>query len=482
MASHSLGHALAKLDAPRQPEDLESSVCPEPPEPDPWDPDDVENEEAEYSYYANFYGLGFPEMDSIRSTTKVQFPTNGRIKRFLKQSIAKEIMQEFLRSHGFSSDGMEMQRWSHTFLPSERLGPLHLAAKEGETEVLCAMLRQKADIHQKTSRGRTAVDLALAADCCGSHRQIIRILSEVRFGNARSLHSLSSIPTSGGSSGCPRTTSMPKSQSVVLVCHDGRGSSAAAAVAWLTLRCGQTLDSSINAVVESARQVGASRGPLEAFENREAFCAALSKVSRPATVDVETRDFEVLEVPDASEIIDGLFVGTAEAGIEATVGANSRQIRYILNVGGCVTPAIFAAVAEALAENGDEDGRGTKTLAIHDQVYTQNGVVTLAIPMDDFGRTQLTETFLQRCFDFIAAGLEDGRVLVHCRLGVNRSVTVAAAFLMRRKGFSAEQALQLLRERRPGAQPNEAYCEQLRQMPQVADAEYDTSALAPSPS
>jgi len=56
--------------------------------------------------------------------------------------------------------------------------------------------------------------------------------------------------------------------------------------------------------------------------------------------------------------------------------------------------------------------------------------------------------------------------LVHCRLGVNRSVTVAAAFLMRRNRFSADQALQLLRERRPGAQPNEAYCEQLRQMPQ----------------
>ena len=54
--------------------------------------------------------------------------------------------------------------------------------------------------------------------------------------------------------------------------------------------------------------------------------------------------------------------------------------------------------------------------------------------------------------------------MVHCRLGVNRSVTVAAAFLMHRHGFSADQALQLLRERRPGAQPQEAYCKQLRQM------------------
>ena len=55
------------------------------------------------------------------------------------------------------------------------------------------------------------------------------------------------------------------------------------------------------------------------------------------------------EIPEASEILEGLFVGTAEAGTEATVGANQRHIGYILNVGGCVTPAIFAALAEALA-------------------------------------------------------------------------------------------------------------------------------------
>ena len=67
-------------------------------------------------------------------------------------------------------------------------------------------------------------------------------------------------------------------------------------------------------------------------------------------------------------------MGTAEAGIEA-LGANSRQIRYILNVGGCVTPAMFAAVAEALAnaanaentENGNDDDLGTKTPWNNDQ-------------------------------------------------------------------------------------------------------------------
>ena len=43
------------------------------------------------------------------------------------------------------------------------------------------------------------------------------------------------------------------------------------------------------------------------------------------------------------------------------------------------------------------------------QVYTQNGVTTLALSMDDYGRTELTEAFQQRCFDFIARGLEERR-------------------------------------------------------------------------
>ena len=134
MGSHSWGHALAELDAPRKPEDL-SGVCPEPDLWDDEDDDDMENE-ADCDYYANFYGLGFPEMDSIHST-KVKFPTKGRIKRFLKQSIEKEMVEVFLRNHGFSSDAMYMQRWSGKFLPFERLGPLHVAAKEGEREASC---------------------------------------------------------------------------------------------------------------------------------------------------------------------------------------------------------------------------------------------------------------------------------------------------------------------------------------------------------
>ena len=88
MGSHSWGYALAKLDTPRKPEDL-LGVSPEP------DLCDEEDDVDAFNYYWDFYGLGFPEMDSIHST-KVKFPTNGRIKRFLKQSRTEQSEGEIL--------------------------------------------------------------------------------------------------------------------------------------------------------------------------------------------------------------------------------------------------------------------------------------------------------------------------------------------------------------------------------------------------
>jgi hypothetical protein len=50
------------------------------------------------------------------------------------------------------------------------------------------------------------------------------------------------------------------------------------------------------------------------------------------------------------------------------------------------------------------------------------------VSMNDFGKTELTDDLLQRCFDFIDAGLATGKgVLVHFTLGVNRSATICTA-------------------------------------------------------
>ena len=53
------------------------------------------------------------------------------------------------------------------------------------------------------------------------------------------------------------------------------------------------------------------------------------------------------------------------------------------------------------------------------------------------------------------------RVLVHCRLGLNRS-PLLAGLVLHRLGWSGDQAVARLRERRPGALYNEQYCDYLR--------------------
>ena len=58
----------------------------------------------------------------------------------------------------------------------------------------------------------------------------------------------------------------------------------------------------------------------------------------------------------------------------------------------------------------------------------------------------------------------DHRVLVHCRMGFNRSVLVIATALTH-LGMSGEQALHHLRELRPGALFNETFAEHVRTLP-----------------
>lgn len=63
--------------------------------------------------------------------------------------------------------------------------------------------------------------------------------------------------------------------------------------------------------------------------------------------------------------------------------------------------------------------------------------------------------------DLVAAG---HRVLVHCRLGFNRSVLVIATALTY-MGLSGHQALADLRRRRPGALFNEAFAAHVEALP-----------------
>lgn len=66
--------------------------------------------------------------------------------------------------------------------------------------------------------------------------------------------------------------------------------------------------------------------------------------------------------------------------------------------------------------------------------------------------------WLKSQVDFIELHRAAGRrVYLHCLNGVSRSAMVVAAYLMRREGWTRDQALEFLRSQRPGVRPNPAF-------------------------
>lgn len=58
-------------------------------------------------------------------------------------------------------------------------------------------------------------------------------------------------------------------------------------------------------------------------------------------------------------------------------------------------------------------------------------------------------THFDEVFNFIERVREQGNILVHCILGVSRSVSLVLAYLIRKHSYSLEQALALIRRKRP---------------------------------
>jgi protein-tyrosine phosphatase len=59
------------------------------------------------------------------------------------------------------------------------------------------------------------------------------------------------------------------------------------------------------------------------------------------------------------------------------------------------------------------------------------------------------------------------RILVHCHAGVSRSVSMIAAYLILQEHLDYFQAMALIRSRRPRANPNQGFCQQLLELDQV---------------
>ncbi|MEA2154652.1 MAG: Dual specificity phosphatase, catalytic domain [Solirubrobacteraceae bacterium] len=95
----------------------------------------------------------------------------------------------------------------------------------------------------------------------------------------------------------------------------------------------------------------------------------------------------------------------------------------------------------------DEGGRDACMLALADV-----GIEEQRIEIIDYGN--LLPGHIELATRTAMAWLDEGeRVYVHCRAGMQRSATVAAALVMLRDGLELPAALESIRARKPSANP-----------------------------
>lgn len=109
-------------------------------------------------------------------------------------------------------------------------------------------------------------------------------------------------------------------------------------------------------------------------------------------------------------------------------------------------PGVIEFIDEALQQEWieDEDGEETST-EIQDEQKASN---SRTVPPEGKKTGQW-------------ATMGEGTVLVHCHAGISRSVAIVLAYLMHMRKISVQDALNLIRSRRPIADPNSGFMHQL---------------------
>jgi len=85
----------------------------------------------------------------------------------------------------------------------------------------------------------------------------------------------------------------------------------------------------------------------------------------------------------------------------------------------------------------------------------------LRLPLDDMVSTNLSQHF-HETYKFISDALQNqGRVLIHCNLGISRSSTITLAYLMKSRNWNLLYAFKFLKGIRIAVAPNSGFLRQL---------------------
>ena len=126
---------------------------------------------------------------------------------------------------------------------------------------------------------------------------------------------------------------------------------------------------------------------------------------------------------DVSQILPNLFVGTFPKGPVDIDRLRREGVTAVLNV-----------------QTDDDMGYWGVNWNRMESHYREAGIEVRRVPVQDFSKDDLRRQ-LPKCVDVLDELLREGRtVYVHCNMGINRSPSIAIAYLYWIQGWELEKA------------------------------------------
>jgi len=156
---------------------------------------------------------------------------------------------------------------------------------------------------------------------------------------------------------------------------------------------------------------------------------------------------------DVTQIRPNIFVGNLNSALDRTFLRN-YNIQYILNC-AVEIPSFFNtdnfSILKSLSYDVD---------TIYDTQKNEKEITYLHLPLVDSEDENISDYF-DSTYDFLTRD-DSSNILIHCAQGASRSVTIAAAFLMRSEKRSSEEVLNEIKKCRE-IHPNNGFITQLKE-------------------
>lgn len=206
----------------------------------------------------------------------------------------------------------------------------------------------------------------------------------------------------------------------------------------------------------------------------------------------ELRSTPVIALLPPSLIVEGIYVGSMADGADVLWKGNTLGIGAVVNCAqedwlhqvrkgrcgqeACMWTSELRESFDALSDAPEGFAKRGQVMGVHYLGFSAKDIHSFESPQKGAGMLDESSDGMESVVSkypvsdhfaaalaFIREHLENGQtVLVHCLRGENRSAAVCAAFLIRERGMSAMEAIDLLRKKRgEGALTNQGFVDEL---------------------